>query len=301
MRALLEIVGFVAAIFCALLAVAANRKSPRANRPDPYIFRVPRNDLPAPKPPAASRAAPLARAPVQGHRWPRTATEVEADLAVSSEALSPVRKEISAVRAQLLANREGDKTVEQTQLEALRTQRGVHQGRIRSLSKEAQARRTLDERRRAARAVDAQTHAPYARLSHTSGQTYYRNDAPPPLPEFAELHSDHADPVFVVGVKYHQSSLMKIIGGPRDGSVYFHTYALIYAEPENPHDPNAVAIDIDGLRVGYIRREDAEAFGAELRALKVSPVQCRAEINGGSAQHPTLIVKLDLSRPLSLI
>jgi hypothetical protein len=43
---------------------------------------------------------------------------------------------------------------------------------------------------------------------------------------------------------------------------------LFFAESDNVHDPNAISVWIDGMRVGYLSREDAEVYRPGLLALQ---------------------------------
>ena len=45
------------------------------------------------------------------------------------------------------------------------------------------------------------------------------------------------------------------------------TEALLVPEPSNPHDPNAVMVQIEGRLVGYLPRDEAVAYGPTLREL----------------------------------
>ena len=50
-----------------------------------------------------------------------------------------------------------------------------------------------------------------------------------------------------------------------DGEVRFETTAALVPEPSNPHDPNAVMVQIDGRLVGYLSRAAAVAYGPLVR------------------------------------
>jgi hypothetical protein len=47
--------------------------------------------------------------------------------------------------------------------------------------------------------------------------------------------------------------------------VLFDCFAALFLEPSNPHDPNAVRVEIDCRKVGYLARNDAEELGPALR------------------------------------
>lgn len=64
----------------------------------------------------------------------------------------------------------------------------------------------------------------------------------------------------VVGESNYQAALHKICGGKRSEGVEFETRAMLVFEHDNPKNPNAVAVYIDGLQVGYLPDEDADSF-----------------------------------------
>ena len=70
----------------------------------------------------------------------------------------------------------------------------------------------------------------------------------------------------VAGESHYQDALRKMIG-PTKGDVAVDTEALLIPEPSNPHDPNAVMVQIDGQLVGYLPRDEAVAYGPTLKQL----------------------------------
>jgi hypothetical protein len=73
----------------------------------------------------------------------------------------------------------------------------------------------------------------------------------------------------VVGVQSRQDAIWRIVGPPddREDRASWHGDALLEPEPENPHDPSAVRVSIDGQAVGYLARELAADLQPALRAL----------------------------------
>ena len=137
-----------------------------------------------------------------------------------------------------------------------------------------------------------------ARRESHAGRAYYRNDIPPPLADYPRLRGPALFDYEIAGCGRRQIELDQLAGGRRDAPVFFRTNALVYAEPQNSNDPHAVAVDIGGWRVGYIRREDAPAFGEELAAAGgPGAFAVRASIENG---WPEWRVKLDVERPLRL-
>jgi hypothetical protein len=75
--------------------------------------------------------------------------------------------------------------------------------------------------------------------------------------------------VNVAGESHYQDALRQIAGevSENEPQVRHTTEAILEPEPENPHDPNAVVVRIDGHKVGYLPRTEAVAYGPVLRAL----------------------------------
>ena len=66
--------------------------------------------------------------------------------------------------------------------------------------------------------------------------------------------------VAVVGESHYQDALRAITGSDGRGVVRHECEAALVPEPDNPHDPNAVMVRIDGRLVGYLSRADAVAY-----------------------------------------
>ena len=60
----------------------------------------------------------------------------------------------------------------------------------------------------------------------------------------------------VVGTSHYQEALLELSGRQDDEEIRLPKVGLFVAEPDNPHDPNAVAIHIDGRLVGYLSRDE---------------------------------------------
>ena len=89
-----------------------------------------------------------------------------------------------------------------------------------------------------------------------------------------------------VGESFHRDALLAVcrdVGSrPINTAHDFECRALLVREPSNPHDPNAVAVTINGRMVAHLRREDAAAFAPQ--SIGLSPtaafdVRCR--VRGG--------------------
>jgi hypothetical protein len=91
--------------------------------------------------------------------------------------------------------------------------------------------------------------------------------------------------VEIVGEASYQPAIARLAGPKTRDGVSVYRAALLVPEPDNPHDPNAVAVRIEGLPVGYLSREQAVAFHRALggddgrAAAPVGPV--KAWLHGG--------------------
>jgi hypothetical protein len=88
----------------------------------------------------------------------------------------------------------------------------------------------------------------------------------------------------VVGESQYQMNLLSIAGKKISDSVEIYVQAFLILEDSNPHDSNAVRIDIDEKTVGYLSRQNAIAW----RRRKNSPdkQRCAAVIRGGWDRGP---------------
>ena len=87
--------------------------------------------------------------------------------------------------------------------------------------------------------------------------------------------------VNVAGESHYQDALRAIAGA---GEVRHETEARLIREPENEYDPNAIRVEIDGRKVGYLPRDLAPAWGPRLDELasRRRVGGCEATIVGGA-------------------
>lgn len=89
------------------------------------------------------------------------------------------------------------------------------------------------------------------------------------------------------------------IGHARSGRTLTIDATLIL-ENSNPHDENAVRVEIDGALIGYLSRENAPRYRTDLAAAGASAatVRCQARIVGGfetaTGERANFGVRLDL-------
>lgn len=90
--------------------------------------------------------------------------------------------------------------------------------------------------------------------------------------------------VDVVGESHYQEALELITGGKTEEAHDLEKWASLIREADNPYDRNAVAVYIDGRKVGYLSRDDAPQYGVLLDELWQKyhlRGACRANICGG--------------------
>jgi hypothetical protein len=85
----------------------------------------------------------------------------------------------------------------------------------------------------------------------------------------------------VVGEASYQEALRSIAGR---GEVRHECRAVLSLEDSNPHDSNAVAVLVDGKRVGYLSRSDANRYRKKLAPTGAFGT-CPAVIVGGGNQR----------------
>jgi hypothetical protein len=98
-----------------------------------------------------------------------------------------------------------------------------------------------------------------------------------------------------------------IVGGKGPESVRIPTQATLVPEPDNPYDPNAVAVYIAGRKVGHLPRPAAQAFAPVGRRLAEQRQvgACSATIAGGwdrgDGDTGHFGITLDLAHPDQLL
>lgn len=71
----------------------------------------------------------------------------------------------------------------------------------------------------------------------------------------------------IVGESHYQAELTRLAGPKTDDGVEVECDAVLMPEPSNPYDANAVAVLIEGEKVGYLSRADAARWDAQLNRL----------------------------------
>ncbi|WP_157788663.1 HIRAN domain-containing protein [Pseudomonas fluorescens] len=116
----------------------------------------------------------------------------------------------------------------------------------------------------------------------------------PPLT--GRITGGHTCAFDVVGESHYQPALRKLRNG-RHMATDNDFVADIVAEPDNPHDPNACAVYIEGLKVGYLPRDAAADFHQQIADMSISGTwrfQTKAKLSGGWGDRPMVGVLLSL-------
>lgn len=94
---------------------------------------------------------------------------------------------------------------------------------------------------------------------------------------------DGSYPTNAVGESHYQDAFEALCGGYTRSGHQIACTALLVPEPSNPYDVNAVKVTIQGRLVGYLSREGAVRFHAEMAAAgrPGEGAQCAAMIKGG--------------------
>jgi hypothetical protein len=110
--------------------------------------------------------------------------------------------------------------------------------------------------------------------------------------------------IAVVGESRRQVALRELAGDRRKRGEEVTFTALLIPEPDNPVDPNAIKVHINGgAHVGYLSADDAVSYKAVADALTASgrTGACRARLIGGTKGKWSIGVVLDLESPQALL
>lgn len=69
----------------------------------------------------------------------------------------------------------------------------------------------------------------------------------------------HEFPLNAVGESYYEDALRYVVGVIEGATADFRCDAALVPYDTNPHDANAVAVQVDGLTIAHLGRHDAEA------------------------------------------
>lgn len=105
--------------------------------------------------------------------------------------------------------------------------------------------------------------------------------------------------VNVAGESHYQEALQELTGTDGTAEVRQDAEAVLVPEPANPHDRNAVMVQIDGRLVGYLPSAAAVAYGPAIAAVEERgrSAACEAMIAGRGGEPSALGVFLRLPKP----
>jgi hypothetical protein len=96
----------------------------------------------------------------------------------------------------------------------------------------------------------------------------------------------------VRGESYRQNLLTTLTGKPRAHGYLVPVSARLVREPENPHDFNAIRVDVDGGPVGFIAKELAVDLAWLMDGVDCPSFGVAGLIRGGYTKKPYLGVML---------
>jgi hypothetical protein len=107
----------------------------------------------------------------------------------------------------------------------------------------------------------------------------------------------------VVGESHYQADLERIVGGRTEDSASFQCVGTLIPEPDNPYDPQAVCVSVDGRTVAHLSRDWAAKFKDALLSSGYARASCNALIVGGwdrgEDDRGHFGIKLDIALPLN--
>jgi tellurite resistance protein len=109
----------------------------------------------------------------------------------------------------------------------------------------------------------------------------------------------------VVGESHYQADLESVAGGRTEDGANCECVAMLTPEHDNPYDPQAVSVNVNGHKVGYLPRNWAAKFDVALASNGYAQAACKALIVGGwergGNDRGHFGIKLDIALPFNLI
>lgn len=106
-------------------------------------------------------------------------------------------------------------------------------------------------------------------------------------------------PLNLVREGYYQEALVRLCGRVRAQGYLIPVESVLVREPQNPHDRNAIRVEVRGAMVGHIRREVAAVLGPALDRMRLPSMTVCAVIRGGGPEWENLGIHLWMDRRLS--
>ena len=106
---------------------------------------------------------------------------------------------------------------------------------------------------------------------------------PEDAPVLTSLSGDGGFALALVGESHYRQNFDRICGKTVDGANNMIVTAVLVCERDNPHDPDSVRVDVNGLPVGHLSRAMARKYRTRLadHQLDERRRSCRAMIRGG--------------------
>ncbi|MBN1527961.1 MAG: HIRAN domain-containing protein [Thermoleophilaceae bacterium] len=128
-----------------------------------------------------------------------------------------------------------------------------------------------------------------------------RQPREPDLVQLKAVEFEGDELVAAVGEAHYQPALRALCGSDRWEDVRCDVRAVLVPEPDNPHDPNAVMVQVDQQHVGYLSRGDAIDYGDAIATLFSYGwvIVCDARISGRGpgSETPNLGIFLQMFSP----
>lgn len=94
-------------------------------------------------------------------------------------------------------------------------------------------------------------------------------------------YEDDTVPIDISGESFYQDAIIELLGKPNKDGYDITINGSLIREPDNDHDPNAIKCLIQGNKVGYVNRDDAEGISKHLDAKNITELLVSCEVTGG--------------------
>lgn len=142
-------------------------------------------------------------------------------------------------------------------------------------------------------------------VRYWDGQRWLDTQSPPPPPEAlspegrwwpSDWSTWPCPRNIIAGEASYQAALQQLIGPPRDVGYLVPVTVTLVREPANRYDRNAVRGDVNGVTVGYLRRQIAAQMADALDQVVCPSFSVCGLIRGGSLTAPNLGCHIWLDR-----
>jgi hypothetical protein len=141
-------------------------------------------------------------------------------------------------------------------------------------------------------------------LKETVECVYWVEGPPAPPQSRAIVSGDGAYNFEVVGESHYQANLESIVDGRTEDGANYECVAILTPEHDNPYDPQAVCVNVNGRKVGHLPQDWAPKFNVALASNGYAQAACNALIVGGwdrgGNDRGYFGIKLDIALPFDL-